>query len=76
MLGALVGLGAAAFFVISEYTLLSQAAKDRAKKLGRKNVEFDGEAKKRMSSIIRFSLILPPALAGIFWIVLPRMGLA
>jgi hypothetical protein len=75
LLGALVGFGAAAFFVLSEYMLLSQAAKERAKRWGRK-VEFDGEAKKRMRSIMMFSSCLPPALAVAFWIVLPRMGWA
>ena len=74
LLGALVGFAAAAFFVLSEYMLLSKAAKERAKRQGKKIAQMDGEASKRMRSIILFSIWLPPALALGFWIVMTKMA--
>ncbi len=75
LLGLLVGLGAAAFFILSEYTLLKKSVNERAKRQGRREGEFSGIERERMKAIIRFSLILPPALSLGFWIVLPRLGL-
>lgn len=75
LLGALIGLALAAFFIFSEYALLSKAAGERAKRQGRKQGEFTGIERERMKSIVRFAVFLPPAIALGCWIVLPRLGL-
>ena len=75
LLGALIGLALAAFFVLSEYSLLSKAAGERAKRQGRKQGEFTAIERERMKSIVRFAIFLPPGLALGCWIVLPRLGL-
>ena len=75
LLGLLVGLGASAFFVLSEYMLLKKAVNERARRVGRREGEFSGIERERMKSIVRFALILPPALSLGFWLVLPRLGL-
>lgn len=64
--GALIGFGVGAFLVLAEYLLLSKAVSERAKKLNRK-AEFDVTERRRISSIARFALILPPAFAFVFW---------
>lgn len=74
LIGALVGLALAAFFTISEYMLLKTAAADRAKRRGTKRPEFDHVERKRLKSVIGFSFFLPPVLAIMFWIVLPKLG--
>jgi hypothetical protein len=74
MLGFLIGLGVAAFFVISEYTLLKNAANEEAKRWKRKPV-FNEQAQKRMKSVIAFAVFLPPAIAIGCWLVLPKLGL-
>lgn len=71
--GFLAGLGLAAFFVLSEYVLLSNAAKEKAKALKRKPV-WDDIAKKRMRAIWAFAIFLPPAFAIAGWMLLPIFG--
>ena len=66
--GALVGLGVALFLVAAEYLLLRKAVKERAEKLKRK-VEFDQTERGRVLSMMRFSLVLPPAFALAFWLI-------
>ena len=75
LLGALIGLALAAFFVFSEYALLSKAVAERAKRQGRKQGEFSAIERERMKSIVRFAIFLPPGIALACWIVLPRLGL-
>ncbi len=64
--GALIGLGIGAFLLLAEYMLLSKDVSERAKKLNRK-AEFDMTERRRIASIMRFALLLPPAFAVVFW---------
>jgi hypothetical protein len=64
--GALIGLGVGAFLVISEFMMLNKAVNERAKKLNRK-AEFDVTERRRMTTILRFGLVLPPVFALAFW---------
>jgi hypothetical protein len=64
--GALIGLGIGAFLVFAEYLMLSKAVRERADKLKRKT-EFDMTERRRIHSILRFALVLPPAFAFVFW---------
>jgi hypothetical protein len=64
--GALIGLGIGAVLVFFEFIFISKAVNERAKKLNRK-AEFDQAERKRMSTIMRFSLMLPVGFALVFW---------
>jgi hypothetical protein len=64
--GALIGLGIGAFLVFAEYMMLNKAVHERADKLKRK-AQFDETERRRIHSILRFALALPPAFALIFW---------
>lgn len=64
--GALIGLGIGAFLVFAEYLMLRRTVSERADKLKRKP-EFDMTERRRIQSILRFALVLPPAFAFVFW---------
>jgi hypothetical protein len=64
--GGLIGFGIGAFLVIAEFLMLNSAVNERAKKLNRKP-EFDVTERRRMATILRFGLVLPPAFAFVFW---------
>jgi hypothetical protein len=64
--GALIGLGIGAVLVLFEFIFINKAVNERAKKLNRK-AEFDGTERRRMSTILRFALVLPVGFAFIFW---------
>ena len=66
--GALIGVAAAVVLVAAEYALLRSAANQRAAKR-RVKAEFDPTERKRMISLARFSVLLPPLFAFLFWIV-------
>jgi len=66
--GALWGLGLGAFLVFAEYFMLSKAVRERAERYKRKP-EFDVTERRRISSITRFAVLLPPAFALGFWVL-------
>jgi flagellar biogenesis protein FliO len=66
--GALVGAGVALFLVGTEYLLLKKAMNERAQRFKRK-AEFDITERRRIGSMTRFALVLPPAFALGFWIL-------
>ena len=74
LLGGLIGLAAAAFFIISEYVLLNKQAEERAKRVGSKRPQYNEAERKRLRSVIGFSFFLPPAIALGCWVVLPKLG--
>lgn len=55
--------------------MMRRAAAERGKRLGRKNEQLNQIEKNRIGSVVRFSLFIPPVLALMAWIVLPRLGL-
>ena len=65
---ALVGLGVGVFLVATEYLLLLSGAKERAKRLHRA-AELDETERRRVAAVLRFSFILPPGFAALFWLV-------
>ena len=66
--GALIGLGIGAFLVLAEYLMLNKSVNERAKKLNRK-AEFDVTERRRIATIFRFAMMLPPVFAFGFWLV-------
>ena len=66
--GALVGLGIAVFLVIFDVMAIRRGAAERAKRNHQTVVTLDSTEKKRISSLIRYCLLLPPVLAVAFWI--------
>jgi hypothetical protein len=64
--GALIGLGIGAVLLLFEYIMLSKEVNERAKKLNRKS-EFDVTEKRRISTVMRFALVLPIGFAFVFW---------
>ena len=66
--GALVGLGIGVVLVAVEYYMLKKDAEERSKRLHR-TIEMDETAKRRINTVLRFSLLLPAGFALGFWIV-------
>ena len=66
--GALVGFGIGAFLCLFEYLMLRRAVNERAERYKRA-AEFDITERRRLSTIVRFSLVLPVAFALGFWLV-------
>lgn len=66
--GLLVGFALAAVLVVSEYLLLRKAAAERAEKFKSK-VEFDDTQRRRIASLTRFCVFIPPAFAVAFWLI-------
>ena len=66
--GLLAGLALAAFFVVFEYLAANRSAAERAKKMAKKQ-EWNQDEKARVQSIIRFAMILPFGVAGVWWLV-------
>jgi len=64
--GALIGLAIGAVLVFFEYAMINKAVNERAKKYNRA-AQFDVTDRRRMATILRFGLILPPAFAFAFW---------
>ncbi len=68
MTGALVGLAAAALLFIFDYMMIKRGALERAKRQHKNVAVLDGTEKKRIASLLRFCLFLPPVFALVFWV--------
>jgi hypothetical protein len=66
--GALIGLGIGVVLIVVEYLFVKKAVEERAVARHQKP-EFDPTDKKRIASILRFALFLPPAFAIGFWLI-------
>ena len=66
--GALIGGAIALFLLLGEYFLLARQRDERARRFKRP-AEFDGVERRRIATILRFCLCLPPAFAGFYWMV-------
>jgi hypothetical protein len=66
--GLLVGFGLAALLVGSEWLLLRKAARERAEQFKSK-LEFDDTQRRRIASLARFCVFIPPAFAAAFWLI-------
>lgn len=66
--GALVGLVLGVVLVVFEYYMLNKDLEERGKRLHRK-LEMDVMEKRRIHTVLRFSLLLPVGFAAGFWII-------
>jgi len=66
--GLLIGAGLAAVLLAAEYYLQRKIALERAAQFKRA-VELDADQRKRISSMARFCVFLPPVFALFFWII-------
>jgi hypothetical protein len=66
--GALIGGAIALFLLVGEYVLLARQRDERAKRFKRPP-QFDGVERRRIATIVRFCLCLPPAFAAFYWMV-------
>ena len=66
--GALIGLAIGAVLVSFEYFALKKDLKERGIRL-HKTFEMDEMEKRRIQTVLRFSLLLPIGFALAFWII-------
>jgi len=66
--GALVGTGVALSLFAVEYAILRAGAAERAKGK-RRRYELNGAERKRIGSVARFCVFIPPAFAAVFWLI-------
>ena len=66
--GALIGLALGAVLTVFEWYALKKAVEERGKRMHRK-LEMDEMEKRRISTVLRFSLLLPAGFALGFWII-------
>jgi hypothetical protein len=66
--GLLVGAALAALLVGAEFYLQRKIAVERAQQLKRA-AELDADQRKRISSIARFCVFMPPVFALFFWLI-------
>jgi hypothetical protein len=66
--GALIGLAVALLLIAVDYLHLRRLAHERAK---RRHIpaEFDDIERRRLASIVRFCIFVPPAFAIFFWLL-------
>jgi hypothetical protein len=66
--GALVGLALGVVLTLFEWYALNKAAKERGERLHR-SIEMDETEKRRINTVLRFSLLLPAGFALAWWII-------
>jgi hypothetical protein len=66
--GALTGLGVALFLLAVDYLHLRKLARERAKKR-HVALEFDDTERRRLASLVRFCVFVPPAFAISYWLL-------
>ena len=66
--GLLVGAALAVLLVGAEYYLQRKEAIERAQRLKRA-VELDQDQRRRISTIVRFAILIPPAFAAAWWLM-------
>ena len=66
--GALVGLGLGIVLTVFEWYALKKSVQERSVRLHRK-IEMDEMERRRVTTVLRFSLLLPPGFALAFWII-------
>jgi hypothetical protein len=66
--GFIVGLALAVVLVGAEFLLQRKAAKERSEQFKTK-LALDDTQRRRINSLLRFSVFIPPAFALAFWLV-------
>jgi hypothetical protein len=69
LMGALAGAGLAILLYFFEYSSITRAISDRAKRLHVKKVEMDGSEQSRLKNLLWFCLLLPAIGAGLGWLL-------
>ena len=66
--GALIGLALGVFLVVFEYYAVKRAVEERAE-LRHKKPEFEPTDRKRIQTVLNFSILIPPAFALGAWLL-------
>jgi len=66
--GFIIGLALAVVLVGAEYMLQRKAARERSEQFKVK-LELDDTQRRRINSLMRFCLFVPPAFAVAYWLV-------
>jgi len=66
--GFIIGLALAVLLVGAEYLLQRKAARERSEQFKVK-LELDETQRRRINSLMRFCLFVPPAFAVAYWLV-------
>ncbi len=66
--GFIIGFALSVVLVGAEYLLQRKAAKERSAQFKTK-MELDDTQRRRINSLLRFSVFIPPAFALAFWLV-------
>ena len=66
--GFIIGLALAVVLVGAEYMLQRKAARERAEQFKTK-MQMDDTQRRRINSLMRFCLFVPPAFAVAYWLV-------
>jgi len=66
--GFIIGLALAVLLVGAEYLLQRKAARERSEQFKVK-LELDDTQRRRINSLMRFCLFVPPAFAVAYWLV-------
>ena len=66
--GALTGSGVALFLIAVDYLHLRKLARERAKKR-HVPLEFDDTERRRLASLVRFCIFMPPVFAISYWLL-------
>ena len=66
--GALIGLLVAVVMFMTDYILIRKNAAERAKRYAKK-AELEGTERRRIATLLRYCLLVPPAFAIAFWII-------
>jgi hypothetical protein len=66
--GLLIGVALAAILLGAEYYLQRKEAIERAQRL-RRTVELDQDQRRRIVTMARFAIFIPPAFAAAWWLM-------
>lgn len=66
--GLLIGAALAAVLVAAEYYLQRKEAVERAQRLKR-SAELDTDQRRRIATMARFAIFIPPAFAAAWWLM-------
>ena len=69
LMGALAGAGLALVLYYFEYSSITRAAAERAKRQHVRKVEVDGSERARLKNLLWFCLLLPAIGAGLGWLL-------
>jgi hypothetical protein len=69
LMGALAGAGLAVVLYYFEYSSITRATQERAKRLHVKKVEIDGSERARLKNLLWFCLLMPAIGAGLGWLL-------